>query len=162
MQQLTACCKFASILGPKPASCWSRQRPSLTMTTAASTTKKKRAAAIVACAASRRDDGSEFSCGDGDGGRLVDEGMVALRRRIDEIRAAECAAWEEEEWYVASANADVCYLIGALQALLLSERPGVGVELVAALALAVPASAFVLVSHLLLDASRGILSNLPH
>ncbi|GJN37637.1 hypothetical protein PR202_gb26612 [Eleusine coracana subsp. coracana] len=77
---------------------------------------------------------------------------------------AECAAWEEEQWYVASANADVCYvyLIGALQALLLSERPGVGGGLVAALALAVPASAFVLVSHLLLEASRGILSNLPH
>ncbi|KAK3160195.1 hypothetical protein QOZ80_1BG0056470 [Eleusine coracana subsp. coracana] len=171
--QLTAS-KFAAVRGQGPAAAWSRQRPSLTLTltTAASTTKKKReAAAVVACAASRRDDDSEFSCGDG--GRLVDEGMVALRRRIDEIRAAErggweapaeCAAWEEEQWYVASANADVCYvyLIGALQALLLSERPGVGGGLVAALALAVPASAFVLVSHLLLEASRGILSNLPH
>jgi hypothetical protein len=108
------------------------------------------------------DDDAEFG-----GGGLVDEEMLVLRRRIHEMRAAErnweppedWAAWEKE-WY-GTYDADVCDLLGALQAFLIRSRPGVGVGLLAALALAVPASAFVLVTHLL-DASRAIISNLHH
>lgn len=134
------------------------------------TKNKKPAASSTSssrCASSRRDD-AEFSCNNGGGGgRMVDEGMVVLRRRIHEMEAAErgweppdeWAAWEKE-WY-ATYDADVCRLLGLLQAFLASSRPGVGVGLVAVLVLAVPASAFVLVS-LLLDASRAIVSNLPH
>jgi hypothetical protein len=149
-----ASCGFAAVPGALPAA-RSGPRPSLTATSA----KKKPAG----CAASRRDD-AEFGCGSG---RLVDEGMVELRRRIHEMRAAErnweppaeWAAWEKE-WY-GTYDADVCHLVAALQRILLRARPGVGVGIVAALVLAVPASAFVLASHLL-DASRGVLSNLPH
>ena len=122
-------------------------------------------AARCRCSSSRRDE-AEFGCGGGGGG-LVDEGMVVLRRRIHEMRAAErnweppeeWAAWEKE-WY-GTYDADVCELAGALRAFLVSSRPGVGVGLLAVLVLAVPASAFVLVSHLL-DASRAIISNLHH
>lgn len=93
--------------------------------------------------------------------------MVVLRRRIHEMEAAErgweppqeWAAWEKE-WY-ATYDADVCRLLAVLQAFLVGSRPGVGVGLVAVLALAVPASAFVLVS-LLLDASRAVASSLHH
>jgi hypothetical protein len=98
---------------------------------------------------------------------MVDEGMVVLRRRIHEMEAAErgweppqnWAAWEKE-WY-ATYDADVCRLLGLLQAFLASSRPGVGVGLVAVLVLAVPAFAFALVS-VLLDASRAIVSSLHH
>jgi hypothetical protein len=151
-------CDFAAVRGALPAA-RSGPRPSLTATSA----KKKPAAALVGCAASRRDD-AEFGCGSG---RLVEEGMVELRRRIHEMRAAErnweppaeWAAWEKE-WYGGTYDADVCRLVAALQGLLLRARPGVGVGIVAALALAVPASALVLALHLL-DASRGVLSSLP-
>ncbi|TVU22175.1 hypothetical protein EJB05_31857, partial [Eragrostis curvula] len=133
--QLTSC-EFAAARGAVPAA-RSCQRPSLMTTPAASSTKKKPAAAGVRCAASRsRGDDAEFSCGSdgvGGSGRMVDEGMVVLRRRIHEMRAAErnweppaeWAAWEKE-WY-GTYDADVCDLVAALQALLLSARPGVGV-----------------------------------
>ncbi|RLN24257.1 uncharacterized protein C2845_PM07G02500 [Panicum miliaceum] len=81
-------------------------------------------------------------------------------RRGAQLGAArEWAAWEKE-WY-GTYDADVCELVGALQAFLVSSRPGVGVGILAVLVLAVPASAFVLVSHLL-DASRAIITSLHH
>ncbi|BAS70136.1 Os01g0121500, partial [Oryza sativa Japonica Group] len=100
-------------------------------------------------------------------GGVVDEGMIELRRRIHEMRAAESgweppaewAAWEKE-WY-GSYDADVCALVGAVQAFLMSSRPGVGVGIVAAVAVSVPTTAFVLVSGLL-HASQSLLSNLQH
>ncbi|KAL5227084.1 hypothetical protein ABZP36_015349 [Zizania latifolia] len=120
---------------------------------------------ICSCASSRRDD-AEFSVGGGGSGSggLVDEGMIVLRRRIHEMRAAETgweppadwAAWEKE-WY-GSYDADVCALVGALQAFLMSSRPGVGVGIIAAVMLSVPASAFLLLSSLL-HASQALL---PH
>ncbi|PAN31988.1 hypothetical protein GQ55_5G458400 [Panicum hallii var. hallii] len=150
----------------------SGRRPSLTTAAPALTAIKKPAAASpppravrCRCSSSRRDDDAEFGCSGGGG--LVDEGMVVLRRRIHEMRAAESnweppeewAAWEKE-WY-GTYDADVCELVGALQAFLVSSRPGVGVGLLAVLVLAVPASAFALVSHLL-DASRAIITSLHH
>jgi hypothetical protein len=116
-----------------------------------------------ACATSRRNDGDDGR------GRLVDECMAVLRQRIHELRAAEGgreppAEWEEPErhWHDTYYDADVIRgLVGALQALNMSDCPGVGVGIVFALALAVPASAFVLATHLL-DASRGFLSSLSH
>jgi hypothetical protein len=148
-------CESAVAGGRVPAS-WSCQRPSRPLTS----TKKKQRAAAVACAASRRNDA------DGSG-RLVDEGMAVLRQRIHELRAAEGgleppAEWEESDRHGTYYDADViCGLVGALQALIMSDCPGVGVGIVAALALAVPSSAFILATHLL-DASRGILSSLSH
>ncbi|EAY72320.1 uncharacterized protein [Oryza sativa Japonica Group] len=114
----------------------------------------------------RRDDADQFFSGGGGGG-VVDEGMIELRRRIHEMRAAESgweppaewAAWEKE-WY-GSYDADVCALVGAVQAFLMSSRPGVGVGIVAAVAVSVPTTAFVLVSGLL-HASQSLLSNLQH
>lgn len=168
---LMTSCEFAAVRLPghlalRP----SRSRPSPTPPPPPAVANKKPAASSVRCTSSRRDD-AEFGCncnGGGGGGRLVDEGMVVLRRRIHEMEAAErgwdppeeWAAWEKE-WY-ATYDADVCQqLVGVLQAFLVNSRPGVGVGLVAVLMLAVPASAFVLVS-LLLDASRAVVSNLHH
>lgn len=142
--------------------------PSLPPPPGAVAANKNNPAASARCRASssrrRRDDDAEFSCG---GGGLVDDGMVVLRRRIHEMEAAErnwepphdWARWEKE--WCATYDADVCDLAAMLRALLTGLRPGVGVGLLAALALALPASAFVLVSHVL-DASRALLSNLHH
>ncbi|KAJ1282848.1 hypothetical protein BS78_03G083400 [Paspalum vaginatum] len=155
-------CEFSAARLARPATALvgPGRRPSLAPAPAA---PKKPAASVSA----RRRDDAEFSCGGSGGGGLVDEGMVVLRRRIHEMEAAErgweppqdWAAWEKE-WY-ATYDADVCGLVGALQAFLMGLRPGVGVGLVAAILLALPASAFVLASHLL-DASRAIVSNLQH
>ncbi|TKW13173.1 hypothetical protein SEVIR_5G081800v4 [Setaria viridis] len=164
--QLASCEFSAAARRPGAADLFSR-RPSSTTAAAAPallTVTKKPAAARCHCSSRSRGDDAEFG---GGGGRLVDEGMLVLRRRIHEMRAAErnweppeeWAAWEKE-WY-GTYDADVCDLLGALQAFLVSSRPGVGVGLLAALVLAVPASAFVLVTHLL-DASRAIISNLQH
>ncbi|CAL4977502.1 unnamed protein product [Urochloa decumbens] len=166
--QLASCEFFGAAAARRPgaAASWSGRRPSLT-TAAPALTVTKRKPTAVRChrsSSSRRDD-AEFSCGGG--GRLVDEGMLVLRRRIHEMRAAErgweppeeWAAWEKE-WY-GTYDADVCELLAALQGFLVSSRPGVGVGILAVLALAVPASAFVLVTHLL-DASRAVVSNLHH
>ncbi|GJN37638.1 hypothetical protein PR202_gb26613 [Eleusine coracana subsp. coracana] len=162
-----ASCETAAVRG-RGRSTWSCHRPSLTRTSA--WTKKKPGAAAVGCAASSRRDDADSSFSNGGSWRLVDESMAVLRRRIDEMRAAErgswepppveCAACEESEWHATCDDADVCeQLVYALRALLLSARPGVGVGLLAALlALAVPASAFVLLAHLL----PSVLSNLPH
>uniref|UniRef100_A0A0D9UW71 Uncharacterized protein n=1 Tax=Leersia perrieri TaxID=77586 RepID=A0A0D9UW71_9ORYZ len=111
----------------------------------------------------RRDEAEQFS--GGGGGGMVDEGMIVLRRRIHEMRAAE-TGWEppaewsewEKEWY-GTYDADVCALVGVLQAFLISSRPGVAVGIVAAVALSLPASAFVLLSSIL-HASQALLSNL--
>ncbi|KAG8053597.1 hypothetical protein GUJ93_ZPchr0001g31895 [Zizania palustris] len=133
--------------------------------TIATTTTTTPPGVICSCASSRRDD-AEFSVGgsgSGSGG-LVDEGMIVLRRRIHEMRAAETAGWAEppadwaaweKEWY-GSYDADVCALVGALQTFLMSSRPGVGVGIVAALMLSVPATAFLLLSSLL-HASQALL-----
>ncbi|KXG32030.1 uncharacterized protein LOC8079043 [Sorghum bicolor] len=174
MHPMTTSCEFAAVLALRS----NRSRPSSPpppLLPASVANKKPAASSSTStrrwrCASSRRDDDAdEFSCngtgGGGGGGRMVDEGMVVLRRRIHEMEAPErgweppqeWAAWEKE-WY-ATYDADVCHLLGVLQAFLVSSRPGVGVGLVAVLALAVPASAFVLVS-LLLDASRAIVSSL--
>ncbi|CAO2160846.1 unnamed protein product [Urochloa humidicola] len=163
-----ASCDFsaAAVRRPGAATSWSGRRPSLPTTAPSLTTTKRKPAAVVRChrrSSSRRDD-AEFSCS---GGRLVDEGMLILRRRIHEMRAAErgweppeeWAAWEKE-WY-GTYDADVCGFLAAVQEFLVTSRPGVGVGILAVLALAVPASAFVLVSHLL-DASRAVVSNLHH
>ncbi|XP_066313983.1 uncharacterized protein [Miscanthus floridulus] len=168
MHPMTSC-EFAAVrlpgLLPLRSGRISRPSPMPPPPPAVANNKKPTASTSARCASSRRDD-AEFSCNNG-GGRMVDEGMVVLRRRIHEMEAAErgweppqeWAAWEKE-WY-ATYDADVCQLLGVLQAFLTSSRPGVGVGLVAVLVLAVPASAFVLVS-LLLDASRAIVSSLHH
>ncbi|KAL5203128.1 hypothetical protein ABZP36_014080 [Zizania latifolia] len=112
------------------------------------------------------------------GGRLVDEDMATLRRRIREVRAEEEEDGEEEEdcgigadgggglpaeWtelerrHHGSYVAGVRVSVGLLQALLMSARPGLGAGLVALLLLSVPASVF-LASAQLVQAVHAIAS----
>ncbi|XP_010916318.1 uncharacterized protein [Elaeis guineensis] len=92
-------------------------------------------------------------------GRLVDENMVVLRKRIHEMKVAEGSYEAPSEWmewekrcYHASYGSDVSELVGMLQAFLLSTRPGLAFGLVAIITVAVPASVIVMVFHLLVAA----------
>ncbi|KAL6627530.1 hypothetical protein ACP70R_031256 [Stipagrostis hirtigluma subsp. patula] len=161
---LLSSCGFSSrAVSRRPrngAAAWSGRCPSFTTAAAAvaGLTKKPAAAAprALRLAASRRDDA----------GFVEEEDMAVLRRRIDEVRAAECyweppaewAAWERAWYQYGSYDANVCQLAGALQAYLLSCRPAVAVGLLAVVVLSVPAAAL-LVAGQLLDASRALISD---
>lgn len=90
----------------------------------------------------------------GYGGRLVDENMIVLRRRIHETKMvernyeppAEWAEWEKR--FYTCYDSDVCQAVGLLQTLLMSARPSVGIGAVALVALSVPTSVFFLGLHL--------------
>ncbi|KAJ6838582.1 uncharacterized protein M6B38_318165 [Iris pallida] len=111
----------------------------------------------------------------GDGRRSVDESMIVLRRRMEEVRARELRSrsggeaeagaerfeWTEweKEYYAGSYGSDVCRVVGFMQsALLTGTRPTVAVALLAALLLSVPTSVALLGFHLL-DALRSVLTN---
>ncbi|KAL6848273.1 hypothetical protein ACP4OV_022401 [Aristida adscensionis] len=134
-----------------------RLSPAVAGLTAAAKTKKP---APTMSWAFRRDDAGFVE---------EEDDMVVLRRRIHEVRAAECyrrppagwAAWEKEWYEHGSYDASVRELVGALHAFLLRRRPAVAVGLLAAAALGVPASALLLAGHLL-DAARGLASSLHH
>ncbi|KAF0918369.1 hypothetical protein E2562_023531 [Oryza meyeriana var. granulata] len=160
MQRFVSCEFFPAAAVRRAGPALPSRRPPRTTTTPVTFRRKPPAAPATTTSvkSSRRDDAEYFS------GGLVDEGMIVLRRRIHEMRAAETgweppaewAAWEKE-WY-GSYDADVCALVGAVQAFLMSSRPGVAVGIVAAVAVSVPASAVLLLSHLL----HALLANLQH
>lgn len=94
--------------------------------------------------------------------------MIVLRRRMDELRAAErgddtdtparldWTEWEEE-YYAGCYVSDVCQVVGLVQNVLVRTRPGVSVALLAILVLSVPTSATLLAFHLF-DALRCVLN----
>lgn len=114
----------------------------------------------------RGDNGSSSS----EGGRLVDEDMATLRRRIREARAKSSS--EEDDTFDADVDASagiplptewtelerrhhgsyvagVRSAVGLLEALLVNTRPGLGAGLLAMLLLGVPASLFLLCAQLI-------------
>ncbi|MQM17212.1 hypothetical protein Taro_050180 [Colocasia esculenta] len=130
--------------------------------TAALVRRRKRSSSTSAVvpAASRRDDAGGAA---DSGGRLVDEDMIVLRKRLQEMRAAETnyeapAHWAEwEKRYYASYGADVCHLVGLLQAFLMNTRPSVALGLLALVTLSVPTSAAV-VAFNLVEAVKAVLA----
>ncbi|XP_038985595.1 uncharacterized protein LOC120111770 [Phoenix dactylifera] len=96
------------------------------------------------------------------GGRLVDENMIVLRKRIHEMKVADRNYEAPSEWMnwekrcYASYGSDVSQLVGMVQAFLLNTRPGLAFGLAAIIAVAVPTSA-VIVFHLL-EAAMSLLA----
>ncbi|XP_074581146.1 uncharacterized protein LOC141837676 [Curcuma longa] len=94
-----------------------------------------------------------------DGGRLVDENMVTLRRRIHERRMAENYSdrvneapgdWMEwERRYYKRYGSDVSELMGMVQVVLMNARPSVGLATVAVVGLSMPAAVALLLLLLL-------------
>ncbi|XP_031477700.1 uncharacterized protein LOC116248840 [Nymphaea colorata] len=108
-------------------------------------------------AASRDADNGKF------GGRIVDENMFVLRRRIHEMKMVERnyespaggADWEKK-YHVAYAS-QVCEGVGLLQRFLISTRPSVGVGMLAMVGLSLPTAASVVLFNLI-GACNWILS----
>ncbi|XP_042503818.1 uncharacterized protein LOC122080982 [Macadamia integrifolia] len=89
------------------------------------------------------------------GGRLVDESMIVLRRRIHEKKMVERnyeppMDWMEwEKKYYTSYDASICKAVGVLQSLLMNTRPSLALGMVALVALSVPTSMVLVMLHLM-------------
>ena len=90
------------------------------------------------------------------GGRLVDEDMIVLRKRLREMEIAEKeeeaapAHWAEWErrYYCGSYSDDIYDSVAALQRLLMSTRPAVALAAVALVVVSLPAAAVAVVLNL--------------
>ncbi|GAB4828807.1 hypothetical protein Ancab_018468 [Ancistrocladus abbreviatus] len=88
-------------------------------------------------------------------GRLVDENMIVLRMRIQEMKMIErnyeapsdWMAWEKQ-WY-AKYGSFVCEVTGMLQSQLMNTRPSLALGMMALITLSVPTSAVLILFQLL-------------
>lgn len=99
------------------------------------------------------------------GGRLVDEGMVQLRKRIHELKMLERSYEPPPEWadwekrYNSSYESAVCQAVGVLQSLLMDARPSHAIAGAALVALSVP-TAVALLAFYLVQSANGVLSGI--
>ncbi|KAF8390036.1 hypothetical protein HHK36_024557 [Tetracentron sinense] len=99
------------------------------------------------------------------GGKLVEENMIVLRKRIHEMKMIEMndeppsdwMAWEKR--YYANYDSDICEAMGLLQSLLMNTRPSLALGMVALITLSVPAST-VMVLFNLMEIAKWILSGI--
>ncbi|XP_010243785.1 PREDICTED: uncharacterized protein LOC104587761 [Nelumbo nucifera] len=88
-------------------------------------------------------------------GRLVDENMIVLRKRILEIKMVEQKHEPPSDWmewekrYYADYNSDICEAMGLLQTKLMNTRPSLALGTMGLLILSVPISTVVTLSHLI-------------
>ncbi|KAK4711992.1 hypothetical protein R3W88_006505 [Solanum pinnatisectum] len=96
-------------------------------------------------------------------GRLVDESMIILRKRVHEMKVIERnyeppAEWIEwEKQYYANYDELICNLVGYLQIQLLSTRPSLALGLLILFIISVPASTAMIFSHFI-HLTSGVLS----
>ncbi|KAJ4829354.1 hypothetical protein Tsubulata_024233 [Turnera subulata] len=90
-------------------------------------------------------------------GRLVDEDMIVLRKRIQEMKLmagrdsdlpSHWMEWEKE-YYRGGYNSDICEAVGILQSLLMNTRPSLALGMFALVTLSVPTSTMIIMFHLL-------------
>ena len=87
------------------------------------------------------------------GGRMVDENMIVLRKRIHEMKMEEKGYEPPSEWmdwekkYYANYNAFICESMKVLQSGLMNTRPSLAIGMMALIALSLPVSSFVVVSN---------------
>lgn len=98
-------------------------------------TNKRRSGKISAL---RRDDYSE---------KLIDEDMIVLRMRVQEMKIAEriyevSSDWMEWEkrYYRGSYNSDICEAVGYLQSVMMRTRPSLVLGMAGLVALSIPTS----------------------
>lgn len=96
----------------------------------------------------------------------VDEDMVVLRKRIQEIRItdesiSEQSGWMEweKEYYMTVYSSDVCELVGLLQRYLMNTRPSLAIGTFLLVLICVPTSLGLLLHHLMV-VSGSVLSAL--
>ncbi|KAJ4973619.1 hypothetical protein NE237_006793 [Protea cynaroides] len=107
----------------------------------------------------RRRDGYDW----GFDGRLVDESMIVLRRRIHETKMMERNYEPPEDWmewekkYYTSYDARICRAVGMLQSQLMNTRPSLALGMLALVGFSVPTSTILIMLHLM-NVGNGILS----
>lgn len=115
---------------------------------------------VLTAAAARRGAADRNS-----GGRMVDENMIVLRKRIHEMKMIEKnyeppSDWMEwEKRYYTSYDSMICEAMGVLQTHLMNTRPSLALGIAALLAFSVPTSSAFLLFHLV-EMSKGILGGL--
>ncbi|EEF35761.1 conserved hypothetical protein [Ricinus communis] len=87
-------------------------------------------------------------------GKLIDENMVVLRKRIQEMKTAEGDNEIPSEWmdwekkYYPDYNSDVCEAAGVLQSVLMNTRPSLALGMVALFLFTVPTSFLIIIFNL--------------
>lgn len=103
-----------------------------------------------------------------DSGRLVDENMIVLRKRIYEMKMAETNYEAPTEWadwekrYYLSYHANVCEVLCLLQTILMSTRPSFAIGIAVVMALSVPTSAVFISFHLVEALKATSLAGVMH
>ncbi|KAM6562973.1 hypothetical protein CsatB_022971 [Cannabis sativa] len=102
-------------------------------------------------------------------GKLVDQDMIVLRKRIHEVKnevdddgedvgndvaSSDWMEWEKE-YYAKNYGADVCQAVGMLQSQLMNTRPSLSLVMLGVVSLSVPISMGVVLLRLL-DAAKDI------
>ncbi|XP_043699116.1 uncharacterized protein LOC122649920 [Telopea speciosissima] len=89
------------------------------------------------------------------GGRLVDESMIVLRRRIHEMKMVERNYEPPKDWmewekkYYTNYDATICNGVGVLQSFLMNTRPSLALGMLALVALSVPTSMVLVILQLM-------------
>ncbi|KAL3501850.1 hypothetical protein ACH5RR_036299 [Cinchona calisaya] len=98
-------------------------------------------------------------------GRLVDENMIVLRKRIHETKMIEKNYEPPSEWmdwekrYYTSYDSMICEAMGFLQSHLMKTRPSLAIGMIALVTLSVPTSSFLVMSQLM-ELTKGVLGGI--
>ncbi|XP_027367252.1 uncharacterized protein LOC113873355 [Abrus precatorius] len=96
-------------------------------------------------------------------GRLVDESMIVLRKRIHEMNMIERNYEPPSDWmdwekrYYTNYDSVICEAMGVLQTQLMNTRPSLALGAMALVAMSVPTSTAVVLFHLV-ELSKTLLS----
>lgn len=146
MEAITCLCSSQTLSFPFPPSLSSKQPHGLKIGSSGQRKRPLRSAGIA------------FA-----GGRLVDESMIVLRRRIHEMKVIETNYEPPEEWMgwekQCYSNHDeyVCQFVGVLQSFLMNCRPSFALCVLLLIAMSVPASTAMIVFRLI-EMANGALS----
>lgn len=98
-------------------------------------------------------------------GKLVDEDMIVLRKRIHEMKTAEgshddvaSSDWMEweKEYYANNYDSDICEGLGMLQSRLMNTRPSLALVMLGVVSLSVPISTAVVLLRMM-DLAKDVL-----
>ncbi|XP_022877202.1 uncharacterized protein LOC111395439 [Olea europaea var. sylvestris] len=95
-------------------------------------------------------------------GRMVDENLIILRKRIHEMKVIERNYEPPSEWmdwekrFYANYDSIICDAMGLLQSQLMETRPSLALGIIALIALSLPTSTGVIMFHLM-DVIKGII-----
>ncbi|KAK7343461.1 hypothetical protein VNO77_12222 [Canavalia gladiata] len=98
-------------------------------------------------------------------GRMVDESMIILRKRIHEMNMIEKNYEPPSEWmdwekrYYTSYDSMICEAMGVLQTQLMNTRPSLALGAMALVAMSVPTSTALLFFHLV-EFSKTVLNGI--